>query len=69
MRNGLSKDKTLFVWVRDKNDNKPKFILDKFIGQIEEEKVPTALNNKPIAVVVAKDNDRKEFGDVDNFLS
>lgn len=69
MRNGLSKDKTVFVRVRDKNDNVPKFSLDKFIGQIEEEKEPAAFNDKPIVVVVAKDNDYKpEFRDVGVFL-
>lgn len=59
MRNGLSKDKVVKVLLRDKNDNVPKFKLDKFIGQVEEEKKVEELNEKPLVTVEAVDKDKE----------
>ncbi|KRY29115.1 Cadherin-related hmr-1 [Trichinella spiralis] len=65
LRNGLSRDKTLTVKLRDKNDNVPKFTLDKFTGQVEEEQDVSVIRNQILVTVVAKDNDEKpEFKDI-----
>ncbi|CDW56179.1 Cadherin C and Laminin G 2 and Cadherin domain co ntaining protein [Trichuris trichiura] len=65
LRNGLSRDKVVRVRLRDKNDNVPKFTLDKFTGSVEEEQDVSTMRKRPLVTVVAKDNDeRPEFKDI-----
>jgi hypothetical protein len=55
MRNGVSADKILRVRLRDKNDEVPRFKLDKFTGQVEEEAMPNS--SVVVALVEATDGD------------
>ncbi len=56
MRSGVTTDKYVTVHLSDKNDEVPKFKLDKFTGQVDEELDPSG--SPPVANVEAVDNDK-----------
>lgn len=61
MISSASSERHFFIEIEDRNDEVPRFTVDRFIGTVDEELSPAEFlernGGKPIAVVTAEDAD------------